>query len=44
MEKRTRQGCKEGILRALIRVQQHLDDELPLAELASAAHFSPWPQ
>lgn len=26
----------------LIHVQQHLDEELPLTELAAVAHFSPW--
>lgn len=42
MESRTRQSYKEGILRSLIHIQQHLDDELPLTELAAVAHFSTW--
>lgn len=42
MENRTRRSYQEGILRSLVQIQHHLDDELPLTELATVAHFSPW--
>lgn len=33
---------KERILRVLVYIQQHLDEDLELADLAAVAHFSPY--
>lgn len=40
MKSHTEKSYKEGILRALVYIQRHLDQELSLAEIAGAAHFS----
>ncbi len=38
----TRRDYTERVLRVLVHIQEHLDDPLPLEELASIAHFSPF--
>ena len=38
----TDQIYRARILAVLVHIQRHLDDELPLEELARAAHFSPF--
>ncbi|UCG47280.1 MAG: AraC family transcriptional regulator [Phycisphaerales bacterium] len=42
MKKSTQQLYNERILRVLILIQKNLDAEMPLNELARAAHFSPY--
>jgi AraC family transcriptional regulator len=42
MTSRTEAAYQERILRVLLHVQEHLDEDLPLAELARVAHFSPY--
>lgn len=38
----TQQTYKERILAVLVHIQQHLDEDLSLGELARVAHFSPF--
>ena len=38
----TRRYYKERVLRVLVHIQQHLDEELSLEDLARLAHFSPY--
>lgn len=38
----TLQDYKRRVLRVLVHIQQHLDDSLPLKELAGLACFSPY--
>jgi len=42
VKKSTLQDYKERMIRVLLHIQQHLDDELPLDELARVAAFSPY--
>lgn len=42
MKKSTLQDYKERMTRVLLHIQRHLDDELPLDELAKVAAFSPY--
>lgn len=42
MKEDTRTDYQKRILRVLFYIQEHLDDPLPLNELASVAHFSPY--
>src|SRR5437867_229857 len=42
MREETREAYRERILRVLIHIQERLDEELPLEELASVACFSPY--
>ena len=42
MKSDTRHSYHERVLNVLVHIQQHLDDELPLDELAAVAHFSPY--
>lgn len=38
----TREDYSERVLRVLVHIQRHLDEEISLAQLASLAHFSPF--
>ncbi len=40
MRVETELSYSERILKVLVHIQQHLDDEIPLEELARVAHFS----
>jgi AraC family transcriptional regulator len=42
MKKSTVILYKERILRVLVFIQQHLDEDMPLEQLAKVAHFSPY--
>ncbi len=42
MRAETHGSYQERILRVLVHIQQHLDEPLPLEELAAVAHFSPF--
>jgi AraC family transcriptional regulator len=42
MRAETEQVYRERILRVLVHIQNHLDEALPLEELARVAHFSPF--
>jgi AraC family transcriptional regulator len=42
MRAETEQSYKERILRVLIHIQNHLDEVLPLEDLAGLVHFSPF--
>lgn len=42
MKPQTEQTYKERILRVLVYIQQHLDEAMPLDELARVAYFSPY--
>ena len=41
MRNHTEQNHKESILRVLVYIQNHLDDDMSLEQLASVAHFAP---
>jgi AraC family transcriptional regulator len=38
----TEQDYQQRMLRVLVHIQQHLDEALPLEDLAAVAHFSPY--
>jgi AraC family transcriptional regulator len=42
MKSPTEESYRKRILRVLVHIQVHLDDALPLEELARVAHFSPY--
>ena len=42
MKSQTERNYKERILRVLVYIQQHLDETMPLDELARVAYFSPY--
>ena len=42
MRTQTEQTYRERVLRTLVHIQQHLDDDLGLDELAGVARFSPY--
>jgi AraC family transcriptional regulator len=42
MKPETRESYNERLLKVLVYIQDHLDEELPLEELAAVAHFSPY--
>jgi AraC family transcriptional regulator len=42
MRATTEQAYKERLLRVLIHIQSHLDETIPLEDLAGIAHFSPY--
>ena len=42
MASHVEQTYQERILKVLVHIQNHLDDELSLEELASVAYFSPF--
>lgn len=42
MSATTEQDYQKRMLRVLVHVQEHLDEALPLEELAAVAHFSPY--
>lgn len=42
MKKSTKQWHEQKLLRVLVYIQQHLDEVLPLEELAGVAHYSPY--
>lgn len=42
MKAETRQVYQERILRVLVHIQQHLDEDIRLEDLAALAHFSPY--
>ncbi len=42
MKESTEKLYAERLLRVLVFIQQHLDEEMPLEELARVAHFSPY--
>lgn len=42
MKPDTQHNYNERMLRVLLHIQQHLDEALPLEELAGVAHFSPY--
>ena len=42
MSATTEQDYQQRMLRVLVHVQEHLDEALPLEELAGVAHFSPY--
>src|SRR6185436_9811401 len=42
MKPETVESYRERMLAVLVHIQEHLDDPLPLEELADVAHFSPF--
>lgn len=42
MKESTQQLYEERLLRVLVHIQRHLDEDLPLEDLARVAHFSPY--